>query len=362
MTVIRTSRDPVELPPSVASTARSLGPMEDRPKNIIIFVTDGLGFAHLSLARAVGPGIRGEATWDRFQAYGWHQAHPVQGLLTDSAASATALATGRETRYGALGIGPDGESLVSLFELAHGKGHRLGVVTDSYVWDATPAAFVAESESRENAGHILEQLARSELEVLFGELEDVGEDEVPEWEPTIELLQTRFVLLDETLRGPPGSEPPTPVAAIFEEDAIGDLESKPTLPEMVAEALARLSSDERPFLMLLESEEPDSASHDNDLDRLLRGMKAIEAALSEVLDFSRVDGQTLVILVSDHETGGLALTISDNTNRNLKALWASKDHTGTVVPVMAYGPGAEHFAGTHTTAQLGQLLAQLLAP
>lgn len=359
LTIIHTTGG-APLAPSQVSAPRSLPPHVERPDNIIIFVADGLGFAHLSAAQAVNVGIRASAAWNRFEAYGWHHPHPVQGLIIDSAASATALATGRETRYGAVGVDAGGRPLESLFARAGERGHRLGVVTDSYIWDATPAAFLTHSSSRDDAASILEQLADSDLEVLFGELEDVGEGEVPAWDSTVELLQKRFVLLDERLVGPPGSRPPTPVAAIFAEDAIGNLDSTPSLPDMVTEALRRLNSDDRPFLLLVECEEPDSAAHDNDFDRLLKGMKAMEAALSVVLDFAESDPRTLVLFTSDHETGGLALSISDRTNRNLKALWATRDHTGTVVPVMALGPGAEHFAGIHSTAQLGQLLASLL--
>jgi alkaline phosphatase len=355
--LIKTSWHSIPLAESVASTPSSVSPGAGKPKNIIIVMADGLGFAHLSAARVVNHGIRSPVSWDRFEAYGWHHPHPVKGLIIDSAGSGTALATGLETRYGAAGIGADGESLTSLFELGHERGYRLGVVTDSYIWDATPAAFVTETADRDDAADILRQLAGSELEVLFGELEDVGEGDVPEKQPTLELLQQRFVLLDSTLQGPP---PPTPVAMVVDEDDIGDLDSQPTLPQMVDAALLRLASDDRPFLLLVESEEPDAASHDNDFKRLLRGMEALEATLTMILDFAQSDGSTLVLFTSDHETAGLALSIGDNTNMNLQPQWSSDGHTGVAVPVMASGPGAANFGGIHSTAQLGQMLALLL--
>lgn len=342
---------------SVVSTPVGLSSDEANPENIIIVIGDGLGFSHLTAARAISHGLRTSVAWDRFEAYGWQQSHPARGLIIDSAASATALATGRETRYGAVGIDAGGESLTSLFEQGHQDGYRLGIVTDSYIWDATPAAFVTESTDRDDAEGILRQLATSKLEILFGELEDVGEGDVPEKEATLEILQQRFVLLDPTLKGPP---PPTPVAMVVDEDDINDLESVPNLPQMADAALSRLTSGDGPFLLLLESEEADAASHSNDFKRMIRGMQALEATLSLVLDFAESNGETLVLFTSDHETGGLALSISDNTNNNLEAIWSSVDHTGVAVPVMAYGPGAGNFTGIHSSAQLGQLLMQML--
>ncbi len=361
LTVIHTTNGGVPVGASVPSKPQVLPPGAERPESIIIFVADGLGFTHLSAARVVHHGPRGAAAWDRFEAHGWHQSHPAEGLIIDSAAAATALATGRETRSGAVSVDAAGNPLETLFEAASRRGYRTGLVTDSFIWDATPAAFVAHATGRGHAASILEQIAASDLEVLFGELVGVGEGETPQWDATLELLRKRFVLLDDALDGPPGSEPPTPVAGIFPEDAIGSLDSTPTLPQMVTAALNRLSSDDRPFALMVESEEPDTASHENDFDRLLRGMKAVEAALDVVLDYAESDPGTLVLFTSDHETGGLAL-ISDSTNMNLKALWATRYHTASVVPVMALGPGAEYLAGTHTTAQVGQILASLLRP
>ncbi len=362
LTVIHTTNGGVPVGASVPSKPQVLPPGAERPESIIIFVADGLGFTHLSAARVVHHGPRGAAAWDRFEAHGWHQSHPAEGLIIDSAAAATALATGRETRSGAVSVDAAGKPLETLFEAASRRGYRTGLVTDSFIWDATPAAFVAHARAREEAATILEQMVASGIEVLFGELVGVGEGEIPDWESTLELLRQRFVLLDERLVAPPGLEPPTPVAAIFPEDAVNDLDSTPTLPQMVDAALQRLAPGDRPFVLLIESEEPDSASHENDFDRLLRGMQAIEAALTLVLDFSESDPGTLVLFTSDHDTGGLALTGGGQANHNLEPLWATRYHTAAVVPVMARGPGAEHFGGIHSTAQLGQILASLLRP
>lgn len=367
--VTRMSNNPVPLEGSELNRSRresERSTTAEKPVNLIVFVADGLGFAHLAAARAALHGIGGITVWDRFTTTGWHRPHSATGFLVDSAAAATALATGVPTDIGAVGVDSEGAPLTNLFERASELAYRTGIVTDSYIWDATPAAFVTHVASREEAAAILRQLAESPLEILVGELEDAGEGEVPEWEPTVKILETRFRVFgpgpqsgkDFIREGRHGA----PVAAIFEEDQLTDLQSTPALPELLQVALDRLSSDERPFLLLVESEEPDSASHEADFDRLLRGMEAIEATLEILLDFSDESRETLLVFTSDHETGGLALSTGDSANSSLRALWSTSDHSGAVVPILALGPGSEHFGGIHATWQIGRLFEEMLRP
>ena len=338
-------------------------PEAAKPKNIIVFIADGMGFSHLSLARARGYS-KSKSVWDRFATVGWHRTHPIKGFLTDSAASATALATGVDTTNGAIGVDVDGNAVANLFELAEEQNYRTGVITDSYIWDATPAAFVTHSASRNNASDILKQLANSSLEVLFGELKDKGGDNVPDRDSTVKMLEKKFTILDESLNddekqiGTKGS--PKPVAAVFYEDQIQNLLSTPTLADMVEVALERLSSNDQPFLLLVESEEPDSASHKHDTMRLVKGLESIESTLNFILDFAEKNTDTLVIFTADHETGGLVLSVKDGNNQEIQPLWTTLNHSGSVVPIMAFGPGSEYFSGIHTNQKIGQLLQKMI--
>ncbi len=342
-----------------------LPPAEEtgRPDNIIIFVADGLGFAHLSLSASLSHPDDGKSLWRRFPVAGWQSTHPTRGFLTDSAASATALATGHDTLPGRIGVDADGGELTNLFEKAGAAGYRTGVVTDSYIWDATPTSFVVHQEVRgnESARSLIEQLATAGLEVLFGELEDEGEDGVPERAESIAILESGFTLLDEKLADPfidsgQGNEP---VAAVFDEEQVTDLDSTPNLKTMAEVALTRLSSSSEPFLLLVETEEMDSASHENDTDRMVNGLRSMEATLEILLTHAETDGNTLLLFTADHETGGLALSYKDN-NSTIRPTWSSRDHTGVVVPVLAMGPGSDRFDGAMTNQQIGQLLHSLV--
>ena len=332
-----------------------------RPKNIIVFIADGMGFSHLSLGLLTQHAEDTTASvWREFDVRGWHDARCAYGPLTDSGASATAMACGTSTNNGVIGQDPDGNKLTNVFELAAAQQFATGIVTDSYFWDATPAAFIAHAQSRDDARDIMRQIASSELDLIFGELEDVGEDDVPSKEETLVLLRQRFQLLDETLSVPSGPNS-KPIAAIFAEDQVQDMNSSPSLPQMTNAALKYLSSLDKPFVLMVESEEMASASHKNDSRRVLKGLKAIEETVSLILEFSKQDSETLVLFTSDHECGGLA-AVSDRNYPKMQIRWASSEHTAAVVPLLATGPGAERFSDVERNWQIGKRLKELVSP
>lgn len=339
----------VAIPTASQSEEREC-PGAERPRNIILFVADGMGFAHLAAARSA---MAGDPAWERFPVTGWHHAHAADALLTDSAASATALSTGRQTTNGAIGVDAEGEPVTTLFEHAAEQGYRTGIVTDSYVWDATPAAFVAHADDRGRADRILGQMAESGLDLLVGELDDDRRREYgPRFADYFRLAGDEPVSAIRTV-----SEP---LAVFRPEDAITDLDSRPGLAVLTEAALDRMARDDAPFLLLLESEEPDSASHERDFERLLRGMAAVEASVARVLDFAREREDTLVVLLSDHETGGLSLHAGEGDSV-FEGRWNSNGHTGEPVPLMAAGPGQWRFSGVHENWMIGRLLIALLS-
>ena len=333
----------------------------ETPKNIILFLADGMGFSHLSLALQTQQSENSHSVWQEFDVKGWHIARSNYGALTDSEASATAIATGTSTSYGHIGIGKDGKLLKSIFEIASDMQYSTGIVTDSYIWDGTPAAFVAHTRNEDDARDILTQIAASKLNLIFGELEDLGEDDVPEKDETLDILSKRFLLLDRSLELPNGDSISQPIAAIFAEDEVQDLNSSPNLMQLTEVALKYLSSQDKPFVLLVESEEMDAASHENDSDRVINGLKSIQQTLSLVLKFSKTQGETLVLFTADHETGGLAAVADFANYPKMQIRWSTKDHTAAVVPLFADGPGAQYFADVHRNWEIGNRLKKLIS-
>ena len=335
--------------------------IEAKPKNIIVFIADGFGFSHLSLALHTQQSENRPSVWQEFDVKGWHDARSAYGPLTDSEASATALATGTSTNFGHIGIDKDGNPLKNIFEVASAQQYATGIVTDSYIWDGTPAGFTVHTRNEDDARDILKQLASSELDLIFGELEDLGEGDVPEKAETIEILSQRFQLLDRSLELRDDQTTSKPLAAIFDEDEVQDLNSSPNLSQLTEVALKYLSSQDKPIFLLVESEEMDAASHENDSKRVLNGLRSIQQTLSLVLNYSKMHSETLVVFTSDHETGGIAAVADFDNYPKMQIKWSTKDHSAAVVPLFAKGPGSEYFARVHRNWEIGQWLKKLIS-
>ena len=348
----------VEFAPGEVVAVTTPDSIPQLPRNIIIFIADGMGFGHLSLAQLTQQDSLSPSVWDQFDVKGWHDARTTYGPLTDSGASATAMATGTPTWFGVIGMDDKGNVVENILEQAEKQGYASGLVTDSYFWDATPAAFAAHTQSRDNSRDIMEQMAAGNLDVLFGELEDVGEEGNPEEDETLEILQRRFTMLDHSLAIPDDAIG-KPIAAVFEEEEITDLDDEPNLPKMTQTALETLESTGQPFILMVESEEMDSASHSNDSGRVITGLQVIQETLDLLMDFTTSDGETLFIFTADHETGGLSL-MTDKNYPSLQIRWSTRDHTAAVVPLYAEGPGAEQFAQVRRNWQIGQILKSLV--
>lgn len=330
-----------------------------KPKNIILFIADGFGFGHLSLAMQTQQAQNLKPIWNEFPVQTWHDPRSIYGSLTDSEASATAISTGTSTNFGHIGIDIDGKALQNVFEIAQGLDYKTGIVTDSYIWDATPAAFTVHIRDENDARGILDQLVNTNLDLIFGELEDVGEDMVPEKDETLEILKKRFTLLDEglTLTADNRSKP---IAAIYEEDEIQDMDSSPNLKQLTEVSLDYLTNQEMPFFLLVESEEMDAASHQNNSGRVIKSIKSIQETLTSLLSFAKNNKETLLIFTSDHETGGMSVVSNFNNYPNMQLRWSTKDHSAQVVPFFAIGPGSSYFQDIDRNWEIGQKLKHIL--
>jgi alkaline phosphatase len=124
------------------------------------------------------------------------------------------------------------------------------------------------------------------------------------------------------------------------------------LPQAVSAALNQLKKNNNGFFMMIEGAQIDWAGEDNNQDYLMAEMLDFDRAVGRALDFAEADGNTLVIITGDHETGGYALTdgnLAENTVQGQFVTWL---HTGTMVPVFAFGPGEEEFTGVYENTEL----------
>ena len=130
---------------------------------------------------------------------------------------------------------------------------------------------------------------------------------------------------------------------------------------MAAKAIELLSASGRPFFVVVEEEEIDSASHGNDIERLGAALERFDDAVRVATEFAARNGETLVVVTGDHSTGGPAID-DQSTASELVVVWESDDHTGEPIPVYAYGPpsAARRFSGTLDNTEIRRRIAAAL--
>jgi alkaline phosphatase len=326
-------------------------------RNVIYLIGDGMGFEHVELTR-----LHAEPTQKL-----WMELFPVKGQqvtrsanhdVTDSAAAGTALACGIKTNNGMLGMNPNKVPYSSILELLDRKGWRTGLVATSSITHATPAAFSAHVDSRGKEREIALQQAAGGVDVMLG-------GGTKHWKDETYALAAAAGYTVVTSRDAMLAHKSGPLVGLFAEDGMTTFAPEPMLHEMTATAIGLLSAKgsdwfaPKPrFFLMVEGSQIDWAGHANDTERMVRQTLLFDMAVREALEFARRDGNTLVIVTSDHETGGLRLDEAENT-LGVKAKWTTGNHTGANVPIYAFGPGAEMFAGTLDNTEIPKRIAKL---
>lgn len=318
-----------------------------KPKNVILVIGDGMGVAHVSVLSL----MRGEAfRMGDMPVTGLAMTGSADRDVTDSGAGASAFATGVQTKYEALSVDAEGRALPTVLELAEKRGRATGVVTTSYFFDATPAAFVVHSVHRKRYKEIVPAFFENEVELIVGSAEEYGDDGI---EVSTNAAQKNGYAVETTLDGLQNSSAAR-VLALFPGDAHAADFERASLPDLTRAAIERLSADSDGFFLLVEHEGVDGGSHDNDQRIVRRSLTSLDDAVGVALDFARKDGNTLVVVAGDHETGGLRIT--DGLSGRFRLEWSTTGHTASAVPVFAFGPGAEVFGGFQENYEVGQKL------
>lgn len=332
----------------LALAAHAAPRAEPRVRRAVLMIGDGMGLGQVS-AGMIAAG--GTLQLDRFPVLGLSRTRSSDDIVTDSAAAATAMASGVKTFNGAIGVDADKRPVPTLVELARAGGLATGVVVTCSVTHATPAAFLAHQGSRKLEDAIALDIARAGLDVLIGGGRKFFAARADGRDLLAELRARGALVVDD----PAHIEPPAKgsLAALVAElhlprvsQGRGDY-----LPRAVDVALEMLGRRGRSFLMV-EGSQIDWGSHDNDTAYAVAEMLDFDAAAGRVRAWAERDGHTLVVVTADHETGGLAIHGGSLAEKTVEAAFTTKGHTAAMVPVFAYGPGAEAFAGVYENTEI----------
>jgi alkaline phosphatase len=331
------------------------------PSSVILIIGDGMGVAMVSAASTLIEGPQAGLAMEMAPVVGLAKTHASNALVTDSAASASAMATGFKTNRKMISMLPDGRSARTLFEAARDRGMATGVITTSGLMDATPAAFTVHNEHRDNKEAILIDQLSSGAEVMIGAAWGFLDNLNADSPLAVALAEAKdrglTVVTDEAGLG--GAE--APFVALFPPRPGVPEAGGPELAISVGKALEQLSAAQGGFVLVVESEETDEQGHDNNVNRVVDGVRELDTALATILEFANARGDTLVLVTADHDTGAMSIVRGRTNETDAKIRWATDGHTGAWVPVFAFGPGAENFAGVFDNTEIGRRIATLLA-
>ncbi len=328
------------------------------PRNIIFIIGDGMGQGAIRFASLAAHGAPGRLSFEQFPVRGLARTASANSRVTDSAASGTALACGRKTNNGMIGMTPDKQKCRSVAELAHATGRAVGIMTTDQLTGATPAAFLAHVPSRKMAQEIAADMASSGVQVLIGAgarpflPEKSGGSRRDGRDLVAELGRKGYVqtVTPESLRQTPVDRP------VF---AFIDDWSNPELPaEFASAVLERLNADPDGFFLMIEGCDPDRGGHSNDPDRSAHGVLSVDFLAHAALDFALAHPDTLVVITADHETGGISVSPNRENPRRPFIAYSTKGHTGTAVDVFAFGPGADRFSGVMENTDIPAVFAE----
>jgi alkaline phosphatase len=285
--------------------------------------------------------------------------HSARQLITDSAAGATAFACGKKTYNGAIAVDTSGKPMPTLFEEASEKGMSTGLAVTSTITHATPACFYAHQPKRSMYYEIADDLAsalragRVDLAIGYG-LEEFNQ-RPDERDLVAEMEAENVQILGEEAFGDPRSWKIESVAgAVLLSGEPPRTGGRPDdyLANAAGFALERLGGQDKPFILVVEGSQIDWGGHANERDYILAEMRDFEFTLETILDYAVRDGETLVVVTADHETGGFAINGGNLTGDSLATAFTTEHHTGTMVPLFAIGPGADQFAGMYDNTEV----------
>ncbi|MCC9137569.1 alkaline phosphatase [Pontibacter silvestris] len=344
-------------PYSVYTPTYKIDSKTERVKNVIFLIGDGMG---LSQVYATYTANRGQLNLFQMRNIGLSVTNSADAYGTDSAAGATAMATGEKTNNRAVGVNSAGEPLQSLVAYASEAGKKTAVIAACDLTDATPAAFYAHQQERLSSTAIAQDMLSSPVDIVVGAGRKHFEARIND-NSILEALQAKgYVVADEL----PATLPETSKLAVL----VADSAVRPVLDgrgdyllAAFSKVTGAISDNDKGFFLMLEGSQIDHGGHANNFPQVVTENADFDKVVGEALRFADQDGETLVIVTADHETGGLTLLDGNISEGYVIGEFSTDDHTGIPVPVYAYGPHSNDFRGVYQNNEIFQKLLALLS-
>ncbi len=358
---------PVVTPKSYVSTPIT---STQRPKNIIFMVGDGMGLSQVSGGYYMNSG---KLHLTEFPYTGLHINNPAEDstIITDSAAGATAFSCGCKTYNGAIGVNKDSMPCKTILELAEKKGLATGLVVTCNIQHATPASFIAHVKSRADYEPISLDFLKTDVDIFIGGGKKFFDRREMDNRNLIDELKKKGYYVSDW-----NKEELTDIKLPMKQNlAYFTADNQPLTAEQGRDYLPKAAKlacnflehrSDKGFFMMIEGSQIDWGGHAGNTNYIVTEMLDFNKTIGEVLDFARRDGNTLVIVTADHETGGFGLVKGSKMN-NINGGFADTKpdkngsiyHTASWIPVFAFGPGAQEFTGVYQNTAIFDKMKKL---
>jgi len=326
-------------------------------KNIILCIGDGMG---LSQIYATYTANRGQLNIFQMLNIGFSITNAADAYITDSAAGGTAFATGQKTNDRAVSVDTADKPLKSLAEYSSAAGKKTADIVVCELTDATPAVFYAHQSERANAKEVAYDIINSPIDIFLG---SAYRDFTPKinGESALDKMQQRDDTIIRNFNDFLAS-PSQKILALMDDSVTrpkmqgrGDY-----LPLAFKKVTNTLKTNPQGFFMMIEGSQIDHGGHANNLEQVITENADFDKVVGDALRFADADGETLVIVTADHETGGLTLMDGNISKGYVWGNFSTNDHTGTPVPVFAYGPHSGDFRGVYENTEIFKKLLALI--
>ncbi len=319
------------------------------PKNIILMIGDGMGVSQIFAALTVSKNSLNIA---RCKYIGFSKTSSFDEFITDSGASGTAMASGIKTKNRYIGVDQNKNVIPSILEIAEENALSTGLVVTSYVTHATPAVFIAHNPDRNDYEAIALDFLKTDIDVFIGG----GKKHFVDRKDGLNLIDSlvarnyNIAFDDSTLMEIDSGK----IAGLLYDGHPPKFSEGRgyMLKKSSQKAIEILSKNDKGFFLMIEGSQIDWAGHDNDSKYLVEELLDFDDAVGTALDFAEKNKETLVIITADHETGGFAIKDGNIQKGTIEGAFLSDNHTAVMVPVFAYGPGAEDFIGIYENTEI----------
>ena len=326
-----------------------------KPKNIILFIGDGMGVAQVFAGITANGGA---LNLNLMKHIGFSQTQSADNYVTDSAAGGTAIACGTRTNNGVIGMDPEGKPIKSILHISEENHKATGLVSTSAITHATPASFIAHQPSRNMYEAIAADFLKTDIDLFIGG----GEDHFTERQDNRDLtqeLKTKGYSVFSSLKAAEGAlKAPMAIFTAGEHNPTYP-ERGEMLPQATQKAIDVLKQDKNGFFLMVEGSQIDWGGHDNSTPYIVQEVLDMDRALGIALKFAQENRETLVIVTADHETGGMTINGGDFDKGSVTARYTTSSHSAVMVPVFAFGPGAQEFMGIYKNTDLFEKMKQL---